>query len=914
MRRIPSLLVVAAVSILGAVGVTHAAVDGHIAAKHRKVVKHKKVHGLGAPGLLTPGNGARVPQMPALTWSAVSGAIEYEYQVAADPRFHSLLVVSAGIGKGTPATHNLAATLEKPVTDGDYYWRVRGLSASKRPGPWSASRKIVKAWTEAPQLLGPAEGAQITWPSVPLVLRWSEVPYAYEYLVTIATDEQLANVVVGTTASPTKTEATVFALGSTLQAGQTYYWQITPIDDIGHRGTPSKVGKFSWSWPTSTSTEVADLNPDPRVYEPEFKWAPVPGAARYEVEVNSARDFPAGSKWCCGEPVLGTAFVPTQVLANNEYYWRVRAIDANGNAGVWNEGPSFGKAFDNGTPTIEHLTMSDPSGNPLPADPTTDTPIATWSPVPGASSYEVQVTRYVEGSGCNWAATLGKQTTQTSSLAWTPVGADTKHIGPTAWPVPFTGLQLAEADTPYCLRVLARSDHDAQNNQVISNWTQIGGTNQPAFTFASQPSPSGSVQETQAGDYLLPQTGTTTARTPLFTWQRVPGASSYYVVIARDAGFTHVVDVTSTVVPAYAPQLTPAAPEEPLSDETTAYYWAVIPVNTKGEVFSEPPLQDAPQAFNKSSVPPTQTAPINGVEVADQPTFRWTPAEGALNYTLQVATNPTFSNPIDNVRTDSTAFTSSSTYPAHETLYWRVRANDTNPHTEGLNWSAVQTFKRTLPVPAPLASNPTSGEAIPVLEFTSVPGATAYNVHVEQPDGTSKDFKSTTASFTASKWEGPGIWRFSARAEFPTGNFVSVPGSYYSPQPFAHTVAPAKGASGIKAGSRIVIAWQPQAYAKQYEVAMSTSETFATTIESHKVSQTNWAPNVDLTKAANKGTLYWRVAAVDQRGNVGPYATGSFVPPRPRCVVKKVKRKRKIVKVCVAVKHAKKKPAKTKHH
>ena len=192
-------------------------------------------------------------------------------------------------------------------------------------------------------------------------------------------------------------------------------------------------------------------------------------------------------------------------------------------------------------------------------------------------------------------------------------------------------------------------------------------------------------------------------------------------------------------------------------------------------------------------------------------------------------------------------------------------------------------------------------------------GATAYDVHVEQPDGTSKEFKSTTAAFTASKWEGPGIWRFSARAEFPDCRTSDRAGKLLRSLPFAHTTAPPSNAVGVKSGSRIVISWSPQAYAKQYEVAISASETFSPTIETHKVTQTSWAPNVDLTKATNKGTLYWRVAAVDQLGNVGPYATGKFVPPKPKCVVKKVKRKKKTVKVCVAPKKASKKPAK-KHH
>jgi hypothetical protein len=929
MPRISTLFVVVCACVLGAVGATQAAVHHRAAIKHGKTVKRAKIHGLGPPAQMEPANGAHFQQVPTLTWSAVSGAVEYEYQVAADPRFHSV-VLGKGTGTGTSTTHNLAASLGKPVTDGTYYWRVRGLTASKEPGAWSTTRSLVKAWTEAPQLLGPANAASITWPSVPLVLSWSQVPSATEYIVTIATDEHLSNIVLGSATSPQKTWGSVLALPGTLPVGQ-YYWAITPVDTEGHRGTQSAVRTFNWSWPTSTSAQVSDLNPDPRVFEPQFSWAPIPGAARYEVEVNSAENFPVGSQWCCSGLTIGTSLTPTQVLANNEYYWRVRAIDASGNAGVWNEGAKFTKAFDSVTPTIPNLTMSELNGEPIgEADPKRDTPIVTWSPVPGASSYEVQVTHYVAKSGCNWAAPeFGgeKQTVETSTLAWTPLGPNFNHIGPTAWPSSDSKGQLKGEDTPYCVRVLARSDNDARGNQVVSNWTQIGGLNQPAFRFASQPapgSPGPGGLETEASAYLPPRTGSTPAQeescpafskcrsTPLFTWHRVPGASSYYIVIARDEGFTHVIDVASSVVPAYAPQL---GGEAPLDDETTTYFWAVVPVNATGEVFNEPPLQDAPQGFNKSSVPPTPLAPINGAPRENQPTFSWTPAMGALNYTLQVSQDPTFGNPIDNVRTDSTAYTSSSTYPANVTLYWRVRANDTNPHNEGLNWSGVQTFTRTLPKPTPSAGNATGGEAIPVLSWSPVAGATAYDVHVEQPDGTTKDFTADSTAFTVQEWDGPGIWRWQARAEFPSGLYQQVPGGYFAPQPFAHTTAPPAGAQGIKSGARIVISWNPEPYAKEYEVEISTTDTFSfsTTIESRRTDQSSWAPNVDLGLPANRGALYWRVAAMDNKSNVGPFASGTLVPPKPKskCVVKKVKTGKKTVKKCVAVKH---KAAKTKKH
>jgi hypothetical protein len=949
MRRTFSILVVSALCVLGAVTATQAAIYAYVAAKHsHKPVHHAKLHGLGAPSLISPADGAHVQQIPALTWSAVGGAAEYEYQLSADEHFNSI-VLGSGIGKGTNVTHNLAAALSQPIPDSakPLYWRVRGLTASKERGPWSSTRRLFKAWTAVPQLLGPADGAAIAWPRTPLVLSWTAVPYATQYIVTIATDAELSNIVLGSASSPQKTTGTVFALPGTLPVGR-YYWAIRPVDAEGHRGAYSAVRSFTWSWPTGTATQVNDLNPDPRALDPQFSWGPIPGASKYEVEVNSAVEFPAGSKWCCSNTTIASLLSPTEALANNGYYWRVRGLDASGNAGEWNVGAQFTKAFDGVTPTIPSLTMSDTGGHPLPAGTATSTPIITWSPVPGAASYEVQVTRFFEGAGCDWAAPLAteKQTVETAGLAWTPLGELSTRIGPVPeWPTPDSLRNLNPGQ--YCARVLARSDTDGKGNQVVSNWTQIGGLNHVAFTFLAQPAP-GSPRpegfETQAGDYLGVRTGATPAQeescpgvnpetgqpypcrsTPLFTWKRVPGATEYYVVVARDSLFTHVIDVASTVVPAYAPQL---SGEMPLDDETTTYYWAVVPVK-EGRAFSLPPEQDAPHEFNKSSEAPTPRTPLNGETVSTQPTFSWTEAhtrlesecpeprfegrhcliwDGALNYTLQVSADPTFGKPLDNIRTDSTAYSSSTTFPADTTLYWRVRANTANSKTEGLHWSPVQTFRRTLPPPSPGPGNPTSGQGIPLLSWTPVAGATAYEVHVEQADGATKDFTLDSTMFTPTELFFPGTWRWEARALFPTNSFSTVPSGYFGPQSFTHTVAPPTGVSGTKSGSRVVIAWNPDPFAKEYEVDIATSDTFSfsSSIDNRRVEGTSWAPDIDFTRPANRGTLFWRVAAIDERGESGPFAEGQFVAPRPaaRCklVKVKVKGKTKSVKKCASAK------------
>jgi hypothetical protein len=819
---------------------------------------------LHAPKLASPANGARVQQLPAISWNTVRGAAEYEYQVAADPRFSSI-VLGKGRGNGASLTHNLAATMSKTVSDGTYYWRVRGVTAKDKVGAWSRVRKMIKRWTTAPQLTG-GNGSAVAWPTTPLVLRWGSVAYATKYIVSIATDPALSNVVVGSQKKPVETQGTNFALPVSLAPG-TYYWAITPLDAEGHRGTRSSVGFFTWTWPTTTTTSVTDLNPDPAVFDPLFSWSPIPGAAHYEVEVNSAEGFPPGSKWCCAGTTTGTSLAPLQVLANNAYYWRVRAVDARGNAGVWNVGAQFTKAFDSVTPSIPNLTVRGTTGSALGGVPETSTPIVTWQPVPGASFYEVQLAPFE--AACDWSA-VGKDPAlyqaDTATTAWTPLGS-AGRIGPKAWPSPEKSLALPTGHQ-YCLRVLARSDDDAQHGQVVSDWTQINGAGQPAFTYTAPPPPGPSEEP-----FRLPASGTLTPRTPLFTWSRVAGANGYYVVIARDAGFTQVTTVGFTNVPAYAPRL---ANEAPLSDETTSYYWAVIPStgSTGSGVSDDVPQDNSPQTFNKSSTPPGLIAPGNGAQISNQPTFQWTSTENARNYRLQVSQDPTFGNPIDDVTTDATAYTSSSTYPADTAIYWRVRATDWKG--QGLNWSPTQTFVRRLPVPSPAADNATSGPGIPSFSWAPVQGAISYDVHIEQPDGTKRDFNFESPVFTVVKYYGTGIWRWQVRGEFPTGSGGPVAGGYSAPKPFLLTLPAPHGARGSKSGSRLLISWNAEPDAKQYQVEVSTTSGFRRPVALGRIDGTNWAPDVDLGKKQNRGTLFWRVAAVDAGGNVGSFASGRF--------------------------------------
>jgi hypothetical protein len=828
---------------------------------------------LRAPGPQSPADGATVEIPPPLTWAAVKGADHYEVQVAANQTFTSP-VVSFGT-KNALITNNTAATPNKAWADGSYFWRVRAVTPSDAAGKWSAPRKIIKAWETVPLLQG-GDNLAVTWPLTPLVLKWSIVPHAQKYLLTIATDDALSNAVVGSATKPVEVYGNVFSLPTTLAPGD-YSWAVTPVDSDDHRGQRSAIGHFHWSWPTTTTVRVADLDPDPRVFDPQFSWDPVPGAARYEVEVNAAEDFAPGSKWCCDDLTTGTSLSPKIVLANNAYYLRVRAFDAAGNAGVWNVydgGNPFTKQFDDVTPTMPNLRMVDTSGNTVSGTPSTDTPIVAWDPVAGASRYEVSWGVYASDGGAQpaYCHYLPGDVAFTGSTAWTPL-ATRAHIGPTAWPNPQTDASLV-ANDQYCVRVLARTDDDAKGQQVVSQFTQLNGADNPAFTYLAQPA-GATPGHTLNGSYILPGGGITTTRTPLFTWTRDTNAAGYYVVIARDAGFTRIADIGYTQVPAYAPRLrNEVTAKAPLSDETTAYYWAVIPAGSGG-VPSEDPQVMSPHTFNKNSTSPALLGPVNGADVTTQPTFRWTEAENAREYRLQVSQDPTFGNPIDDVITDSTAFTSSSTYPADTQMYWRVRANDWNG--QGLNWSQTATFVRRLVAPTFLALDNPVTELLPTLHWTPVEGAVSYTVHVEDTLGADKNFDVASPLMTPTKVTGTGIMHLSARANFPTTGSSTVSSGFFDAVSITKTLGPVKKANGLKLGKRVLITWDPDPSAKSYDAQISTTDAFGSTVETTNTFNPAWAPILDRSPG---GRLYWRVTPVDDSGARGAYATGSFVLPK----------------------------------
>jgi hypothetical protein len=822
-----------------------------------------------------PPDGIEVTFLPTVAWNPVSGADHYIVEFGADPSFNPALF--------TISTKNTRAVPDKTVPNGTYYWRVQAFDSGGMGSPWSPPMAVEKNWAGNTSLTQPADGATISYPADPLVLRWTAVQGAAKYRVSIAADPALASIVGD--GNPFEVQAINLAPNLLLPAN-TYYWAVTPLDAQGNPGERSPVRSFTWEWPSTTTPDVNDLVPATEHYDPQFTWDAIPGAAHYDVEVNSSSDFATGSKVCCTDQTIATTLTPLEVFANNTYYWRVRAIDQDGNAGVWNEGPSFVKTFDNypdlSELSIKNLHMRDAADPGTDLDAAagyqTDDPILTWDPVPGAASYEVDVVPVVTGD-CDWtASTFDRWTVKTATNSWTPLASGLLATAPYPPPAGMTPSKDINALVPgesYCARVRARSGRVSLSTVIWGDHTYLDDGTGSAFTFVDFPaggacSPSCNANYLGSDDYTLPARGETVGENPLFTWNPIAGKQSYWVIVAKDPSFTTIVDYAITRIPAYAVR-TASAPRT-YADETTLYYWVVLPATgTNGSGAPGNPALGAYANFQKQTTPPDLLAPAEGSSFPTQPTFQWTSVLGARRYHLQVAYEPTFGAPVDDIRTSSTSYTALKTYNSATTIYWRVQPEDEN--NIGLTWSATGTFQVALPAPTIDPSGLGTSDNLPVVFWSAVPGAVDYELQVQDADGDHNEFTgfpSHAASWA--KMTGAGILTLRVRAHFPKSNSsATTAGPWSDPEDFIHTMHEPQNASEEVAQNRLALSWDAKTGMKQYRVQISARQDFSPYIESKNTDNPSFAPTLSSLTYKNGGTMYWRVAAIDSDSHLGDF-------------------------------------------
>lgn len=320
-------------------------------------------------------------------------------------------------------------------------------------------------------------------------------------------------------------------------------------------------------------------------------------------------------------------------------------------------------------------------------------PTLSWSAVPGAAKYRVQVSRTAVFDSLVYNAdTFNRHATPTTALP----------TGPLYW------------------RVAATDGSNGVGPFAVGTFTRV-------WAFApAVVSPADGATLTYPDDPLL------------FTWLPLAGAQKYTIQIDDDVNFISPLNSVTTNNTSFT--LT-----DPQTNEQQ-FFWRVQGVS--GSVVS--PYSEPRSYRVEWPAKPVLTSPAVGATVTDV-VFQWTPVAGAATYEIEVSPSEDFNSVTLREIVKGTRFSPKVTLQ-NASYFWRVRARDAKSTPNLGGWSSLIEAAPGSYVPAqftrawndrPTLLSPAPGDfnvSRPTFRWTPVPYASHYELQV----GTDSNFSPGT--------------------------------------------------------------------------------------------------------------------------------------------------------------------------
>ena len=331
---------------------------------------------LSAP-TVTGGNDAQ--GRPTLKWKAVSGAAKYEVYRARS--------MNGDYIKYSTVTGTSYTNISYIENGNTYYYKVRALDASGTAGAWSSVVSVTyKQTLPAPIVTGGNDSQGRP------TLKWKAVSGAAKYEVYRARSKNGDYIKYSTVTGTSYTNT------SYIENGNTYYYKVRALKSSGTAGAWSSIVSVTYKQTLPAPTVTGGNDAQGR---PTLKWNAVTGAAKYEVY--RARSL--NGDYIKYSTVTGTSYTNTSYIENgNTYYYKVRALDANGTAGAWSSIVSVTYKQTLSAPTVT-------GGNDAQGRPT-----LKWNAVSGAAKYEVYRARSKDGDYIKYSTVTGTSYTNTSYI------------------------------------------------------------------------------------------------------------------------------------------------------------------------------------------------------------------------------------------------------------------------------------------------------------------------------------------------------------------------------------------------------------------------------------------------------------------------------------------------------------------
>ena len=318
---------------------------------------HCKPTPLTAPAV-TGGNDSQ--GRPTLKWNAVTGAAKYEVY-----RARSMNGDYIKYSTQTSTGYTNSAYLTSGST---YYYKVRALDANGTAGPWSDVVAVTcRLGLTAPSVTGGNDSQGRP------TLKWDKVAGAAKYEVYRSYSQN------GNYSKYSTQTSTGYTNSSYLTSGSTYYYKVRALDANGTAGPWSDVVAVTCRLGLTAPSVTGGNDSQGR---PTLTWKAVTGAAKYEVY--RARSM--NGDYIKYSTQTSTGYTNSAYLTSGStYYYKVRALDANGTAGPWSDVVAVTCRLGLTAPSVT-------GGNDSQGRPT-----LTWKAVTGAAKYEVYRARSMNG-------------------------------------------------------------------------------------------------------------------------------------------------------------------------------------------------------------------------------------------------------------------------------------------------------------------------------------------------------------------------------------------------------------------------------------------------------------------------------------------------------------------------------------
>ncbi|NJN44653.1 MAG: hypothetical protein HC806_08005, partial [Anaerolineae bacterium] len=610
--------------------------------------------------------------LPEVKWSEVPGTTNYNIQFSNSIGFSTIVYQQNTANTSyTPHTSNVLSL----IPDGVWYWRVRATAPLTTE--YSTPMEFTKQWgspSNGPGLISPSDGATLDFYEYP-TFTWNKVMGAASYRLEIDTDTSFAFplsyslITLATSHQPTDKLANGF-----------YYWRVVPLDGGSKDGTPSEAREVTMDY-SHVPTLLEPLDGSFPTFTPTFKWTAVYGAEYYRLEYSTDPAFPATSATTV-VTTRNTTYTPQATIKNDvDIYWRVRAHSGD-SVSQWSQVFEFEKHW--------YLvpTLLTPTNNHQ----HTRFPVFSWTPVPGAARYYIEV-----NDSNNFNPPLCQSGEYTSQTTFTI----------NKWVAPCTGTIFWRV-TPY--DGSGNPGKPSNTFSFVNDLTTLAvDLVYPQYYYMPLDFNVGSPTD----PYLNPNVDRSVPY-PIFTWQRQTHypeggriGNAYRIQVSQDATFISVdweYD-TETLSAAPSSNSSPFIPQEGVD-----YFWRVCAVATFGSNDCLPAgvedhwsqrwitQFDSSKNFQRHSEMPLNYYARTMVRNLwnTPPRLDWFPFLGATSYQVEISTDINFG--VSDI-VDSATVTIPSYAPAqalaerhlnktdYGTFYWRVKANN------DADWSEIWRFQ-----------------------------------------------------------------------------------------------------------------------------------------------------------------------------------------------------------------------------